>query len=135
MLWRLENEPVVNYAMTFEDVPSDAYYTEAVRWAASEGIVLGFSKEVFDPETNISREQMAAIILRYAQHKGVAPTGAWAIRLEYPDLAEVANYAVEGVMYCTLKKLMQGRDGGVFAPRADATRAEIAILFHRFMEQ
>jgi len=135
MLWRLEGEPVVNYLMPFTDVAADAYYTEAVRWAASENIVIGVTKDRFDPDANITREQMAAIIFRYAKHEGVAPTGAWAIRLDYPDLSSVADYAGEAVMYCTMKKLMQGRDGGVFAPRADATRAEIAVVFHRFMEQ
>ncbi len=132
-LWRLEGEPVVNYLMTFEDVKADAYYAEAVRWAASEGLVLGYSAEEFCPDTAITREQMAAIIYRYAQYKNVAPTGAWAIRLEFADVADIAEYAIESVMYCTMKNLMQGRDGGVFAPQATASRAEIAVVLHRFI--
>ncbi len=134
MLWRLEGEPVVNYPMPFTDVEKDAYYTEAVRWAASEDVVIGVSADKFAPEMNVTCEQMAAILFRYAKHKNKGPTGAWAIRLDYPDLAEVADYAGEAVMFCTMKKLMQGRDGGKFAPRADATRAEIAVAFHNYME-
>ena len=132
-LWRLEGEPVVNYAMTFEDVDSDAWYGEAVRWAAGEGLVLGYSAEEFRPDTAITREQMAAIIYRYAGYKNVAPTGAWAIRLEYADIADIADYATEAVMYCLVKNLMQGRDGGIFAPQATASRVEIAVVLHRFI--
>ncbi len=134
MLWRLAGEPVVNYAMPFTDVEADAYYTEAVRWAASEGVVIGVAADKFAPEMNVTREQMAAILFRYAKHENKGPTGAWAIRLDYPDLTEVAGYASEAVMFCTMKKIVQGREDGRFAPRADATRAEIAVAFHNYME-
>ena len=132
-LWRLEGEPVVNYAMAFADVKADAWYAEAVRWAAGEGLVRGYSAEEFCPDTAITREQMAAIIYRYAAYKGTAPTGAWAIRLAYADVANIADYAIEAVMYCTMKNLMQGRDGDMFAPQATASRAEIAVILHRFI--
>ena len=134
MIWRLEGHPVVNVPIKFVDVPAELWYSEAVRWAASEGIVIGVTEELFKPEDNITREQMAAIIFRYAQYKKVAPEGAWAIKVDYPDLNTVAEYALEPLMYCTLKKLMVGRDGGAFEPRSDATRAEIAVIFHRFLD-
>ena len=134
MIWRLEGAPNVNVPIKFNDVHAEFWYSEAVRWAASEGIVIGITEELFAPEQNITREQMAAIIYRYAQYKKTAPEGAWAIRLDYPDLDKVSGYASEAVMYCTLKNLMIGRDNGNFEPQSDATRAEIAVLFHRFCE-
>ena len=133
MLWRLEGYPTVNVPLKFTDVPAELWYSEAVRWAASEGIVVGITEDIFAPEKNITREQTAAMIYRYAKYKNVAPTGAWAIRLEYADVDKIADYATEATMYCTMKSLMQGRDGGNFEPQSDALRAEIAVLFHRFI--
>ena len=83
VLWRLEGKPVVNYLMTFEDVDSDAWYAEAVRWAASEGIVKGYSDTVFAPDDNITREQLAALFYRYEQYKGGGFTGAWMFLLDF----------------------------------------------------
>lgn len=134
VLWRLENEPVVNFVMPFEDVSEDAWYAEAVRWAVCEGIVNGVEDTKFAPDSNITREQIATIIYRYAQYKDVAPTGAWAIKLDYADLADISDYAVDGVMYCKLKEIMQGKDDSNFVPKDNATRAEIATILQRFIE-
>lgn len=133
VLWRAEGEPAADLAMPFTDVKDD-YYTEAVRWAASVGIVKGITETEFAPDMSITREQIATIMHRYAVYKGTAPTGAWAIRLTYADLADISDYAAEGVMYCTLKGIMQGRDNNMFVPQDDATRAEIAAILERYME-
>lgn len=119
---------------SFEDVDKDAYYADAVYWAKSNGIVSGTTDTTFAPNENITREQIAAIILRYAQYKDIAPTGAWAIRLNYTDLEDISDYAVEAVMYCKLKEIIQGKDDNTFAPNDYATRAETAAILHRFME-
>lgn len=134
VLWRMENKPAVDYLMTFEDIENGSYYEEAARWANSVGVVKGYSAESFGPNDLITREQIATIMLRYAEHKGTAPTGAWAIRLDFADIAEISDYAVEGVMYCKLGGLMQGKENNNFAPKAYATRAEIAAILHRFMK-
>ncbi len=134
VLWRLENEPVVNYLMPFDDVAEDTWYSEAVRWAVAEGIVNGVEDTKFAPDNNITREQIATIMYRYAEYKGIAPTGAWAIRLDYSDLATIADYAMDGVMYCNLKGIMTGKENNNFAPKDNATRAEIATILQRFIE-
>ncbi len=134
VLWRLEDEPVVNYLMTFDDVNAEEWYTEAVRWAAAEGIVNGYSETEFAPNAPITREQIATIIYKYADYKGIAPEDAWAIRLEYADLADIADYATDGVMYCKLAGIMEGKEYNKFEPKAAATRAEIAAVLQRFIE-
>lgn len=134
VLYRAEGEPEVNKSIPFADVRADMYYHDAVIWAEQNDIVEGVSETKFAPEANITREQIATIIYRYAKFKGVAPTGAWAIKLDYADVSEISDYAAEGVMYCTLKGIMQGRDNNMFAPKADATRAEISAILHRFIE-
>ena len=70
MLWRLNGSPVVNYAMNFDDVKNGAWYTEAIRWAVSEGIAFGYGNGKFGPDDVVTREQMVTILYRYAQRKG-----------------------------------------------------------------
>lgn len=134
VLWRAEGKPYVNYAVPFTDVRKDAYYFEALRWAASEGIVKGVSESEFAPERNITREQIAAIMFRYAEYKNTAPVGAWAIRLDYRDLSDISDWAVEAVMFCKLRNIMTGDNTGAFNPKNNASRAEAAAILNRFLE-
>ena len=133
LLWRAEGKPQTNFAMTFEDIDTDGYYAEAVRWSASEKIVKGYFETEFAPDDKITREQIATIMFRYAQYKGTAPTGAWAIRMDYADLSEISDWAQEAVMYGKLSGMMQGKDNNMFAPKDHTTRAEAAAILHRFM--
>ena len=118
----------------FADVNADSYYAEAIDWARDNDIVKGYSDTEFAPDASITREQLAAIILRYCTYKGSGPVGAWAIRMDYSDLGDISDFAVEGVMYCTMKGYMSGRDDGAFAPKALTTRAEAAAIIHRVMQ-
>lgn len=134
VLYRAEGEPAVNKSTTFADVESGSYYENAVIWAQQNGIINGISETEFAPDVNITREQIAAIIYRYAKLKNTAPEGTWAIRLDYADLADLSDYASEAVMYCKLKNIMQGRENNKFAPKANTTRAETAAILQRFLE-
>ncbi len=134
VLYRAEGSPKAEKDIPFADVTKDMYCADAVIWARENGIVNGVSENAFAPDECITREQIAAIIYRYAAYKGTAPTGAWAIRLDYDDAAQIADYATEGVMYCTLKGIMHGKDAARFAPKDAATRAEIAAILQRFIE-
>ncbi len=131
VLHRMENEPEANVGIAFNDVAADSYYADAVAWASENGIVNGVSEAEFAPDDAITREQMAAMIYRYAVYKGAAPTGAWAIRLDYADLADISDYAAEAVMYCKLKGIMIGDENNNFAPLSNAARAEAAAVFER----
>ncbi|MBQ7901802.1 MAG: S-layer homology domain-containing protein, partial [Clostridia bacterium] len=133
-LHRAEGEPSTAQTGSFADVTADSYYSRAVEWAAANGIVTGYSNVMFAPDDYITREQIAAIMLRYADYKGAGPVGAWAIRLDYTDLAEVSDYAGKAVMYCSMKGIMQGRDNGKFAPKDCTTRAEAAVIIKRFLD-
>ena len=133
ILWRLEGEPVVNYLMQFEDVPADTWYTEAVRWAASEKIVEGWNGK-FDPMGEITREQFATILWRYAKYKGYdVSVGEDTNILSYEDAFSVSEYAIPAMQWACGAGLMQG-DGVNLTPKADATRAQAAALFQRFCE-
>ena len=132
MLWRFEGSPVVNYLMRFEDVDQDTWYAEAIRWAASEGIVQGYDATTFAPDDSITREQMATMLYRYIQKNGGGFTGMWMFLLDYTDRAEISDWAYESVCYMTMHGLMQGKDNKVFDPSSNATRAEVATLFQRY---
>ena len=134
VLYRAEGEPRVSGITSFSDLEKGQYYLDAVCWAQINGIANGVTETEFAPNQNITREQIAAIMFRYAQYKGVAPTGAWAIRLDYADLADISDYAAEAVMYCKLNNIMTGRENNNFAPKDNVTRAEAAAILHRFIE-
>ncbi len=134
VLWRMEGKPVVNYLMQFEDVDSGFWYTEAIRWAAAEGIVTGYSDTAFGPNDSITREQFAAILWRYAKYKGYdVSVGEDTNILSYEDAFAVSEYAIPAMQWACGAGLMQG-DGINLTPKATATRAQAAALLQRFCE-
>lgn len=134
VLYRAEGEPSVSSGVSFADVNTESYYSDAVAWAEQNGIVSGVGEDKFAPDECITREDIATIIYRYAKYKEINPQGAWAIRLDYGDLAEISDYAVESVMYCKLKGILSGNENGLFGAKAFATRAEVATVLLRFAE-
>lgn len=134
VLWRIAGKPVVNYAMSFADVPADAYYTEAVRWAAVNKLVDGYSNDSFGPNDSVTREQLAAILYRYAKYKGYdVSVGADANILSYKDALSVSEYAVPAIQWACGAGLLQG-SGGNLLPQNRATRAQAAAILQRFAQ-
>ena len=135
VLWRAEGKPRVTYTMPFDDVDIDGYYAEAVRWAASEGIIMGVSENKFGSNENITREQIAAIMFRYAKYKGYdVSVGENTNILSYTDAESISEYAVESVQYAVGAGLMTGKTDTTINPKDNATRAEIAAILQRFIE-
>lgn len=129
ILWRMEGEPVVNYLMPFTDVDGGAWYAEAVRWAASEGIVTGVSDTSFAPNAEITREQLAAILHRYAGEPATAANLAG-----YADGASVSAYAVDAMSWCVEHGIITGTTATTLEPQGTATRAQAAAMLMRFAE-
>jgi hypothetical protein len=134
VLYRSEDEPEITESSGFKDVEAESWYENAVAWAESNGIVKGYSDTEFAPNDNITREQIAAIMFRFAQFKETVPEGEWAIQLDYADLADISDWASESVMYCKLNGIMLGNDNNEFKPSDNATRAEAAAIMQRFTE-
>lgn len=132
ILYRAEGEPENFESVSFVDVIPDSYYEKAVAWAEQNGIVRGVGENTFAPNAKVTREQVATVMLRYAKYKQASPVGAWAIRLDYSDTADISDYAVEGVMYCELCGIMTANEDGAFEPKKDATRAEVAYVLFVF---
>ena len=134
MLWRMAGSPVVNYAHPFSDVRDDFWYTEAIRWAAAENVVKGISETEFAPNAPVTREQLAAMLYRYAVCEGQGFTGEWAFLLDFSDREKVSAWAYEAVCWCSMKGVVTGRTETEFVPSDNATRAEVAAMFQRFCE-
>ena len=134
MLHRLEGEPGVNYLLPFGDVAEGLWYTEAVRWAASEGIVNGVSDTAYAPDNAITREQMAAILYRYAQYKGYNTSVGGMSLAEYTDADQISSYATAAMQWANENGLITGRTDTTLVPQGTATRAEVATILMRFCE-
>lgn len=132
VLWRPDGKPEANASLAFTVVEGASYYAEAVRWANENGIVLGTTDSSFVPDSAVTREQVAAILMRYAVYKGKGTDSNE--NLSYSDAAEISDYAQNAVRYCREKGIMQGRENHFFAPKEHATRAEIAAVLQRFFE-
>ncbi len=132
VLYRAEGNPEVTGTVTFEDVDAKAYYAEAVVWGQQNGIIKGYSETEFAPDQNIIREQIAAIIHRYAKYKGIDTTDKEGTNiLSYIDFNNISAYAIPSVQYVVGSDLMKGKSTTTFNPNDNATRAEIAAILHR----
>lgn len=134
ILHRQAGEPVVNYALPFEDVASGTWYTEAVRWAAAEGIVTGTSATTFAPDAPVTREQFATILYRYAQQSGAdVSVGENTNILSYADALDVSEYAIPAMQWACGAGVIEG-SGANLNPQDQATRAEAATMLMRFIQ-
>lgn len=135
ILWRLEGRPVVNYILPFDDVAEGAWYTEAIRWAASQGIVSGYGNRKFGPGDPITREQLAAMLYRYEQYKGGGFTGTWMFQLDHADADRVSSWAYESICWTTMNGIVRGIGNGLLDPGGKATRAQAAAMIMRYCEK
>lgn len=130
ILHRLAGEPAVR-GSSFSDVPVSAYYAEAVAWAARRNIVEGFYDGTFRPDLPVSRQQLAAILWRYAKLER-ADSGARAALRGFPDAGEVSGYAKEAMAWALAEGILQGTKEGTLQPQGRAARGQAAVLLERF---
>lgn len=137
MLYRLVGEPKVTYELKFKDVSSDAYYYDALKWATKNGIVSGYSSTQFGPDDIITREQLVAILYRFALAKGLAtPNMKYSDTfLKAVDIHRVSSYATEAMNWAITNNIISGTTPDVLtlSPKNNCTRLQIAVVFHRWM--
>ena len=137
ILWNMEGRPAGEGGAEFADVAADAWYAGAVRWASGAGIITGWEDGAsgewfFEPEANVTREQFAAMLYRYARLHGDGFEGTWSFRLDFPDAADAADWAYEPLCWWVQQGVINGMDG-LLAPRGSATRAQVACMLYRFV--
>ena len=133
MLWRLEGQPKAEATLSFTDVEQGVWYTDAVNWAASKGIVKGYSDTVFAPNDTVSREQLATILYRYAEYKEY-DVSAKGDLTAFTDGAKTSSWAAQAMEWAVGSKLLSGKGGSVLDPTGTATRAEVAQIFMNFAQ-
>lgn len=133
VLYRSAGEPAVNKSVPFADVDMGSWYANAVVWAKQNGIVNGVNDTDFAPDSNITREQIAAIMFRYAQYKGMNAV-TLEENLHFTDADEISEYAVSAMNWAVGTGLMKGKSDTTLNPLDNATRAEIATILQRFIE-
>ena len=136
ILYNMEGRPAVTGSGSFSDLADGAWYTDAVTWAASQGIVDGYGGGLFGPDDNITREQLASILYRCAQARGDdVSVGEDTNILSYSDAADVAEYAISAMQWACGAGVITGISESALAPRGEATRAQTAAMLMRFCEQ
>ncbi len=134
VLYRLEGQSAKDGVKPFDDVDMDAYYADAVIWAKQNGIVYGFTETEFGPDVVITREQLAAIMHRYAEFKGYDTTQGGMIIREFSDYENISDFALNSMTWAVNTELLKGRGNNNLAPKDNATRAEFASIMQRFIE-
>ena len=132
ILYRLEGSPAMG-ANRFSDVAPGAYYAAAVSWASAGGIVNGYGDGTFRPNNLITREQLAAFLYRYASQKGRDVSGRTALNA-FADAGQVASYAVEPLSWAVSAGLVNGVSADTLSPRGNASRAQVAVILSRFVQ-
>ena len=132
ILWRLEGQPEADATLSFTDVESGVWYTDAVNWAASKGIVKGYSDTVFAPNDTVTREQLATILYRYAEYKEY-DVSAKGVLTTFTDGANTSSWATEAMEWAVGSGLLSGKYGGKLDPTGTATRAEVATILMRLL--
>ena len=131
ILYNMEGRPATSGTAAFSDVAAGAWYTDAVNWAATSGIVTGAAGK-FAPNDNITREQMAAILYRYTQLKGPNAAAQQGKLTGFVDEGQISTYAIPAMNWAVEQGLMIGKDGSRFAPKDTATRAEVAKVLMNY---
>lgn len=132
VLFRLSGATAVKVTGSYSDVAAGAWYQDAVNWASAAGIVSGIGNNAFDPQGNVTREQMAVMLYRYAKAAGL-DTEKKADLNGFKDSASVSDWAAEGMAWCVSQGLLKGNPDGTLEPQGNATRAQAAAILERLI--
>ena len=135
VLYRLEKSPAVTGASKFADVPAGQWYSDAVAWAAANNIVNGYNETTFGPMNAVTREQMAAILFRYEQYKGLENVTLEENLNRFPDKDKISAYAVPALQWAVGQKIINGNADGTLNPTGTATRAQVAQIFTNLLNK
>ena len=133
VLWKLENKPQVSYQLNFEDVAEGQWFTEMVRWAVSKKIMAGNGDGTFGPNSPITREQLAAVLYRYAAYKKYDVSAKGNLS-SFTDASKISGWANEAMQWAYGTKLMQGNGDGTINPTGNTKRCEFASMIMKFNE-
>ena len=132
ILYAME-DPAGSFAGAFQDVPDSAWYAQAVNWAAGEGLVSGYGDGTFGPDDDVTREQLAAILYRYAQYSGLDVSARGSLS-SFTDGGSASSWAQEALSWALGSGLLSGTGDGLLAPQGTATRGQVAVILTAFCQ-
>ncbi len=134
ILYNQAGRPDVSGSSPFDDVAPDMWYTNAITWAAAQGIVGGYGNGLFGPNDNITREQLAVMLYRREQIQGGGFKGNWMFLLDFIDREEVGDWAYEAMCWMTMNGVISGKGNKILDPKGLATRAQAAAMLQRYLD-
>ena len=134
ILYRAAGSPQMTVTTNFEDLDVGAYYYGAVVWATVKGVVDGTSDTTFSPDKKVTREQIAAILYRYANSRGEDLTASGNLDA-YTDKGQVSAYAVKPMLWAVDRGVISGTTANTLSPKSSATRAQVVVMLHRYLTQ
>lgn len=132
-LYHMAGCPAVIQSMPAFTDAEGGDYISALTWAVGNKLVSGYADNTFRPDAPVTRQQLAAFLYRWEQHRGGGFQGAWMFLLDYTDRDSISDYAYEGVAWCTMNGVLTGRSDGTLAPGAPVTRAAAAVMLQRYL--
>jgi len=133
-LYRLEGSPAVTGENTYKDVKDDVWYTDAIIWATENGIVNGYGNGLYGPHHDVTREQIATMLYRYADYKGVIVDDTTDLA-EYTDAGEISAWALDAMKWANAIELIEGRTETTLNPKDNTMRSELATLLYRWCHE
>ncbi len=135
ILYRMEGEPAISGKPKFPDVQdSKQFYYKAVKWATDKGVVAGYNTGKFGPNDNITREQLAVILNRYAKYKGKNVSATNDLK-KFSDVSKISDYAVSSMKWAVGAGVITGNDNGTLNPKGNATRAEVSAMMEKYCKK
>ncbi len=134
ILYRLENTPAVKSPAPFSDVATTEYYSDAIAWAVEIGLAKGYSDKTFKPSQPISRQDLAVFLYRYAQYKGYDVSNTAALS-KFSDSKNIGDWAISAMSWCNASGIINGTTNTALEPSGNATRAQLAAMFTRFVSK
>lgn len=133
-LWHMSGKPTVNAVLSFQDVDAASEHAEAIRWAAADGIVSGYTEDTFGPQDSITREQMAKMVYTYVKKYDMGFQGMWMFQLPYEDAKDIAEWAFEPMHWMVASHIIQGVTPTLLMPQGTVTRAQGAVMLSRLLD-
>jgi len=133
-LYRLEGKPGVEFVNAFKDVSANAWYARSTSWAAINGMITGYSDHTFRPDVPVTREQLATILYRYAKHKRFNVSASNNLSA-FSDSSDLSDWSLDAVKWAVAEGLINGVNASTLAPKAQASRSQVATILLRFIEK
>lgn len=134
-MWRTAGKPTVSMDLTFKDVPADAPYADAVRWAVSKGVSVGYGKDAFGPQDPLTREQLVTVLHKYAQVIGVDVSAKERTSIsKYIDASQISRFAETSMRWACGSGMISGTSANTLTPKGSCTRAQFAVILEKFCE-